>query len=177
MTAITMDREALAAACGSKLWVSLVAERSPFATSSELHVAADEAFDELSEEDWLEAFAHHPRIGDVESLRERFAASGAQSEVEQAGVVGADDELLAEVARGNREYEQRFGFVFLVRAAGRSVEQVLELQRERLGRDRADELATAAEQQREITHLRLERAVAAIDPVRPREDAPLAEAD
>lgn len=156
--------EALHACCHSSRWAALVAERFPLASMGDLHAVADEAFDELSEDDWLEAFAVHPRIGDVESLRERFAASGAMSEHEQAGAMGADDAVLAELARGNVEYEQRLGFVFLVRAAGRSADEILEIQRDRLTNDRTDELAIAADQQREITHLRLAATFVAAPP-------------
>jgi len=167
---LPVSRADLEAACGSTLWVSLMAERLPYATGNELHVAADEAFDELSEDDWLEAFAHHPRIGDVADLRARFAASGAQSEREQAGIADTPDEVLEQLAAGNLAYEQRFGFVFLVRAAGRTASEMLELQQARLGEDRSTEFATASEQQREITHLRLEQVLAAADPVRSTEE-------
>lgn len=154
-------REQLLAVCGSTAWVGYVAEQAPFADVSALHAAADAAFDELSEEDWLEAFAHHPRIGDVSALRERFAASGALSEREQAGIDGAADDVVTQLAAGNEAYEQRFGFVFLVRAAGRSAQDMLAMQQERLGNERSVELRIAAQQQREITHLRIDQTIAA----------------
>ena len=162
-----ITRTDLEAACGSTRWVEAMATRLPFHDDQELHRAADECFDVLEEDDWLEAFAEHPRIGDVDALRERFVASGALSELEQAGLAGTADDVLTELATGNDTYEQRFGFVFLVRAAGRTALEMLELQRARLANDRATELHIAAQQQREISHLRLEAAVAASDPVRP----------
>ena len=152
-----LRQDELLALCGSTRWASLVAERAPFADADALHAAADAAFDSLDEADWLEAFAHHPRIGDVASLRERFAASGALSEAEQAGLSGAGEDVVTQLAAGNDRYEQQFGFVFLIRAAGRSAREMLEQQRERLGNDRAAELAIAAGQQREITHLRIDQ--------------------
>jgi 2-oxo-4-hydroxy-4-carboxy-5-ureidoimidazoline decarboxylase len=152
-----MTRDELLALCGSRHWTQLVAEHVPFSGADALHAAADLAFDELSEDDWLEAFAHHPRIGDVESLRERFAASGALSEREQAGLAGAGEDVVQALADGNAAYEQRFGFVFLIRAAGRSAAEMLEQQRARIDNDRATELAVAAVQQREITHLRIDQ--------------------
>jgi 2-oxo-4-hydroxy-4-carboxy-5-ureidoimidazoline decarboxylase len=151
-----MTREELLALCGSTRWAELVAEHAPFVDHAALHAAADLAFDSLDEPDWLEAFAHHPRIGDVDALRERFAASGALSEREQAGIAGAGDDVVAQLAAGNEAYEQRFGFVFLIRAAGRSAREMLQAQHERLGHDRDAELAIAASQQREITHLRID---------------------
>lgn len=146
---------ALRMCCGCERWVTHVQARLPVRTMRELHALADEAFGTLGTEDWLEAFSHHPEIGDVDRLRERFAASGTLSEREQAGVGAADDELLAAIARGNVEYRQRFGFVFLVRAAGRSAREIFDLQQERLRNDRDTELRIAADQQREIAHLRL----------------------
>lgn len=151
-----MNRDDLLALCGSTRWAELVGEHAPFPDHAALHAAADLAFDALEDADWLEAFAHHPRIGDVESLRERFAASGALSEAEQSGMAGAGEDVVAQLAAGNDEYEQRFGFVFLIRAAGRSAREMLDAQRERLGHDRETELAIAAAQQREITHLRID---------------------
>lgn len=146
----------LLALCGSTRWATTVAEHAPFADHAALHAAADLAFDALDEPDWLDAFAHHPRIGDVEALRERFAASGALSEREQAGMAGAGEDVVQQLADGNVEYEQRFGFVFLIRAAGRSAREMLDAQRERLDHERDAELRIAAAQQREITHLRID---------------------
>lgn len=152
-----MTSEELLALCGSRRWGELVAARAPFGDVAALHAAADAAFDELDEDDWLEAFAHHPRIGDVASLRERFADSGVLSEREQAGIAGAGEDVVEALAAGNATYEERFGFVFLIRAAGRTAAQMLEQQRERLTHDRDAELAIAAGQQREITHLRIDQ--------------------
>jgi 2-oxo-4-hydroxy-4-carboxy-5-ureidoimidazoline decarboxylase len=151
-----MTEDDLLALCGSARWARLVAGRAPFEGREALHAAADDAFDQLDEQDWLEAFAHHPRIGDVEALRERFAASGALSEAEQAGIAGADEDVVQVIADGNAEYERRFGFVFLIRAAGRGAGEMLAAQRERLDNDLATELVVAATQQREITHLRID---------------------
>lgn len=160
---ITVSQEGLLSTCGSKRWVSLMAERAPFESVEELHAAADSAFDQLEERDWIEAFEHHPRIGDVESLRERFAASGAFSEREQEGLSRADEAVLEAIQRNNDAYEQQHGFVFLVRAAGRSASDILRLQRERLANDRPTELRVAAGEQREITHLRLEARLEPVD--------------
>lgn len=156
MTLVELTPDDLLASCGSRRWVELMLARAPFAGADALHEAADECFEELEEQDWLEAFAHHPRIGDLDALRERFAASGAFSEREQEAVEGAHEAVLRELQRGNEEYERAFGLVFLVRAAGRSADEILQLQRARLGNDRGTEIATAAGEQRQITHLRLD---------------------
>lgn len=156
MTLPIAGRDELLALCGSHAWVDRVLEHAPFDDHASLHAAADLAFDALDEADWLEAFAHHPRIGDVDALRERFAASGALSEAEQSGLQGAGEDVVAQLAAGNEEYEQRFGFVFLIRAAGRSASEMLDQQRERLGHGRDAELVIAGREQREITHLRID---------------------
>ena len=153
---VHVDEDGLLSTCGSRRWAAGMLARGPFATVDELHAAADSAFDELGEQDWLEAFAHHPRIGDVDALRERFAASGAFSEREQSALGETEEAIIQALHRGNEEYEAKHGFVFLIRAAGRSANEILEQQRERLGNDRPRELEIAAEQQREITHLRLD---------------------
>ncbi len=156
-SATTYTRDELLALCGSTRWASIVEGCAPFADRDELHAAADEAFEQLDSDDWLQAFAHHPRIGDVESLRELFKASGALSVAEQAGLADAGEDVVAELAAGNERYEAQFGFVFLIRAAGRTAAEMLEHQRARLGNDRVAELAVAAGQLREITHLRIDQ--------------------
>lgn len=160
---ITVTEAGLLSTCGSHRWVASMLERAPFADVEELHAAAEVAFDELGEQDWLEAFGHHPRIGDVEALRERFAASGAFSEREQAGLGETEDAIVEAIHRGNEEYEAKHGFVFLIRAAGRSAQEILEQQRARIQNDRPRELEIAASQQREITHLRLDASLQAND--------------
>lgn len=146
----------LATCCGSGSWVASMSRRRPFADVESLLRAAEEAADELGPEDWLEAFSHHPRIGDVESLQERFGQrSGSWSRGEQAGLDGTSDEVLERLAAGNRSYEQRFGWIFLVCASGKSAAQMLELLDARLGNAPEAELTIAAGEQRKITRLRL----------------------
>lgn len=151
-------RRQLHACCGSRRWVENVAFERPFDDIEALHRAADRASDSLGRRDWLEAFGHHPRIGDVESLRRRFGArSGGWSEGEQAGALGADDSVLGRLAEGNRQYEERFGYLFIVFATGKSADEMLELLEARLGNDAGTELRIAAAEQRKITRLRLDK--------------------
>jgi allantoicase len=145
----------LLACCASRAWAAGVAAARPFGDAGTLAAAADEVWARLGPDDWLEAFAAHPRIGERPAAP---ASSGAGwSTREQAGVAGADPAVLAELAEGNRAYEERFGHVFLIRATGRSADAMLAALRERLGNDPATELRVAAEEQRKITHLRLEK--------------------
>jgi OHCU decarboxylase len=151
------DEEAaseLLAVCHSRRWAKEVAAGRPYADLAALQRAADEVWLGLGPEDWLEAFAAHPRIG------EGGGASADWSRQEQAGVGGAGPEVRDRLARGNAEYEARFGYVFLISAAGRDAEGILAALTERLGNDPAAELRVAADEHRRITRLRLERLMA-----------------
>ena len=151
------DEEAAAellAVCHSRRWAKEVAAGRPYADLAALQRAADEVWLGLGPEDWLEAFAAHPRIG------EGGGASADSSRQEQAGVGGAGPEVQDRLARGNAEYEARFGYVFLISAAGRDAEEILAALTERLGNDPATELRVAADEHRRITRLRLERLMA-----------------
>lgn len=121
----------------------------PYASVAAVMQAADTVLDNVAPSDWLEAFEAHPRIG------ERGGRSPASSNREQQGVMGAKDETLAVLAEGNRLYEERFGHVFLIAAAGRSAEDVVAALRQRIENDPATELNVAAEEQRKITRMRL----------------------
>lgn len=111
----------------------------------------------LSEADWLESFAAHPRIGDLETIRAKFATTAAWTSREQAGAIGASDEVLQNLALGNREYEERFRYIFIVCATGKTAEEMLAILRGRLANDREAELKLAAGEQMKITRIRLER--------------------
>jgi len=109
--------------------------------------AADEIWKSLDRPDWLEAFAHHPRIGEQ--------TSNSVAALEQSGVKSADDDIRAQLAQVNRDYEQSFGYIYIVCATGKSAEEMLAIARDRLNNDPSTELQVAAEEQRKITQLRL----------------------
>ena len=151
------DEEAageLLAVCHSRRWAKQVAAGRPYADVAALQRAADEVWAGLSPEDWREAFAAHPRIG------EGGGAAPGWSRQEQAGVGAVGQEVHQRLARGNAEYEARFGHVFLISAAGRGGDEILAALTDRLGNDPATELRVAAEEHRRITRLRLERLMA-----------------
>jgi OHCU decarboxylase len=139
----------LLGACASGRWAAAVAAGRPYPTAHALFAAAETAWWALDERDWREAFAAHPRIGE----RERADAAARR---EQAGVASADARTLAELADGNRRYEERFGHVFIVCASGRTAEAMLADLRRRLESEPAVELRVAAGEQAKITRLRLE---------------------
>lgn len=143
--------------CGTAWWARQMAACRPFAEVSQLHDTADAIFDEMAEGHWLEAFAAHPKIGDVDSLRMKFAGNKEWSAGEQAGVDDADEHTLAELADANDDYEARFGYIFIVCAAGLSADDMLSALQQRLRHDPATEAPIAANEQRKITHLRLDK--------------------
>ena len=141
--------------CASRAWAAALVTRRPLATLPELLAASDSAWWSLSAEDWTEAFSGHPRLGEQHALT-ATSQSLTWSRSEQSGLQ-PDAGLYAQIAENNRAYEQRFGRVFLLRAAGRSAAEVLAIQQRRLHNTPEAELDESAEQQREITHLRLQR--------------------
>ena len=142
---------ALLLICHSRRWAEKVADSRPYDDADALYKVADDVWLGLQPEDWLEALDGHPRIG------ERGGTSAESSRIEQAGVSGADADVQAAIAAGNREYEDRFGHIFLISAANRSAEEILANLRSRLQNDPDTEVRVAAEQHRRITRLRLER--------------------
>jgi 2-oxo-4-hydroxy-4-carboxy-5-ureidoimidazoline decarboxylase len=143
--------------CGSTRWAETVASLRPYASEAELRDAAERTWWDLSRDDWLEAFAAHPKIGDLDALRARFAATATWSAREQSGVAGATEEVLGALAEGNRRYEEKFGYIFIVCATGKTAAEMLERLLRRLPNDPTDEIANAAAEQAAITRLRLER--------------------
>jgi len=145
-------RAALAKCCGARRWVERMLAARPFGSDAGLLEAAERVWWALGREDWLEAFAAHPRIGEP--------TGEARERREQAGVDGATAATRAALALGNRTYEQRFGHVFLICATGKTADEMLGVLRDRLGNDPITELRIAAGEQAKITRLRLEQAAA-----------------
>lgn len=143
--------------CGSRRWAQDVAAARPFVDEDQLLDAADLSWWSLEETDWLEAFSHHPQIGETKSERPQTAEASRWSEEEQSGTRGADAEVARSLASANRAYLQKFGYIFIVCATGKSSSDMLALLQQRLPNDPATELRIAAEEQRRITHLRLRR--------------------
>lgn len=145
--------------CTSKTWAVRMLGSRPYANSDRLFAVANSHWKNLSEEDYLQAFDGHPKIGDVSSLREKYAntkklAAGEQSEVDKAS-----DKVLEQLAHYNDLYQKKFGFIFIVCATGKSAAEMLELLLERINNDRELELINAAEEQRKIFQIRLKKLV------------------
>lgn len=143
--------------CGSDEWAKRMSNARPFSNSDELSSKADEIWWNLDEEDWLEAFRAHPKIGEKKAAAAQSAEAEAWSAQEQSESERAAAETKTALAEGNLEYERRFGFIFIICAMGRSAEEILAALDGRLSNDPETELRVAAEEQRKITQLRLQK--------------------
>lgn len=147
----------LANCCGSSRWVSEMVSARPFGSRDAVLTEADRIWTSLDASDWLEAFAHHPRIGERTGAVPQGELGGEWSEEEQAGIDDADDDAHRVLATLNQEYERRFGFIYIVCATGKTPEEMMELAGQRLRNDGATELRLAADEQRKITRIRLQK--------------------
>ncbi|MCY1047630.1 2-oxo-4-hydroxy-4-carboxy-5-ureidoimidazoline decarboxylase [Corallococcus sp. bb12-1] len=160
-TATTEDAtQALTRCCGSRRWVEAMLAVRPFRDAEHLYAEAATAWEHTGPEDWKEAFTHHPRIGDVSKLREKYASTAQWSSQEQQGVAAADERVLEALAQGNRDYEARYGFIFLVCATGKSAAEMLALLQGRMNNTSDAELRIAAAEHAKITRIRLEKLLA-----------------
>lgn len=146
-----------ASCCGSRAWVTRMLERRPFEDLSTLLRAADEIWWSLGPDEWREAFAHHPRIGERDAAAGQEPRARAWSAGEQRGVAAATADVHAALAEANRDYERRFGHIYLVSAAGKGADELLAILLARLSNDPDTELRVAAGEQAKITRLRLRK--------------------
>jgi 2-oxo-4-hydroxy-4-carboxy-5-ureidoimidazoline decarboxylase len=152
--------------CGSRRWVDRMTAARPFDSAEAMAATADAVWWSLDRADWLEAFAAHPRIGEIGSGGSRGSGgsgglSGSHESGwaarEQAGVASAPASVRERLAAANREYDARFGYIFIVCATGKSADEMLAMLEQRLTNDPEAELRIAAEEQRKITQLRLSK--------------------
>jgi len=146
--------------CGSNAWATAMASKRPIQDESVLLESSDAIWRSLAEADWLDAFRNHPRIGESHAEKTVAAQSSSWSEQEQRQAATAEEAVKTALKWGNREYEQKFGRIFIVCATGKSGGEILEILRRRLHNDEATELQQAAEEQRQIMHLRLKKWIA-----------------
>jgi 2-oxo-4-hydroxy-4-carboxy-5-ureidoimidazoline decarboxylase len=159
LNALTIEqaKHAFMQCCTSAAWVNAMAQARPFSDHRAIANQADLAWQELEETDYLEAFEGHPQIGNIATLREKYANTKTLASGEQSSVSQASEQVLIDLATGNADYLAKFGFIFIVCASGKSAEEMLTLLQERLPNTKAQELANAAEEQRKIFHLRIEK--------------------
>ena len=149
--------EELVRCCASQRWVAEMVMRRPFPDKQTVLAASEQIWWSLDEGAWREAFAAHPRIGDVQSLRDKFNSTRSWANNEQSGTQASSEETLQRLADGNDEYESRFGYLFIVCATGKSGDEMLTLLQNRLKNCAADEIRVAALEQLKITQLRLQK--------------------
>jgi 2-oxo-4-hydroxy-4-carboxy-5-ureidoimidazoline decarboxylase len=150
-------KEQLTHCCGSSVWVREMMKHVPFKNMEDLLKWSDELWLATSQEDWREAFLHHPKIGDIESLQKKFASTAQWAEGEQGAVKQASEDTIKALAQGNSLYEQKFGFIFIICATGKSANEMLSLLQARLPNSMEEELKTAMLEQQKITQLRLRK--------------------
>lgn len=147
----------LAKCCGASKWVNLLVEKMPFSSIEELKLASDFCWQQCTTKDYLEAFSHHPKIGDRSSLAQKFASTHKWASSEQSSVKDASASIIDQLADGNEAYENKFGYIFIVCATGKSAEEMLDLLKHRLTNTPEEEILIAAEEQHKITHIRINK--------------------
>ena len=147
----------LLSCCGSHRWANKMAVARPFADVSALLDQAEKIWQNLDAQDWLEAFAAHPKIGAKKAASHQTAQSADWSKSEQSGTENADDSVRNELEEANHLYESKFGFIFIVCATGKSAEEMLSLCKQRSNNSETEEIKIAADEQKKITEIRLKK--------------------
>ncbi|NVK29962.1 MAG: 2-oxo-4-hydroxy-4-carboxy-5-ureidoimidazoline decarboxylase [Gammaproteobacteria bacterium] len=149
--------DALSQCCTSERWQQQLTAARPFDDIDALNARSENIWAELDEADYLQAFDGHPRIGDVNSLKAKYANTHNLASSEQSSVNQAADDVIQQLADGNTAYEEKNGFIFIVCATGKSAAQMLEILNARLPNSRQQEIQNAAEEQRKITRIRIDK--------------------
>lgn len=147
--------------CVAERWVAAMVNARPFESRQQLLDLADSFWEALAEADFLQAFEGHPKIGDVTSLKQKYASTKQLAAGEQSSVNSASDEVIQALAEGNQHYQQRYGFIFIVCATGKTAAEMLALLQARLHNERDVELRLAAAEQAKITRIRINKLLAA----------------
>jgi allantoicase len=159
LNSLTADEAAkeLLQCCGSKRWAADMAKQRPFPNEEKLLTAANNVWWSLDQSNWLEAFRSHPKIGEKKAADKVSAQSEQWSGQEQSSVANASEETASSLTRLNHNYEQKFGYIFIICATGKTSGEILTALRERLQHDPEAELPIAATEQGKITELRLKK--------------------
>lgn len=145
--------------CGCTIWAQNLIDFRPYKSKEELFRLSDMIWTSCEGEELLEAFSHHPKIGDLKSLEKKFATTKELASGEQAGVNVAAPETLEELAAANAEYEQKFGYIFIVCATGKTADEMLTMLKWRLRNAPEEEIRIAKAEQNKITHIRLDKLI------------------
>ncbi len=150
-------RAELLKCCGSARWTRGLAVLGPYESEEHFLALAEEIWQACEEGDWKEAFTHHPKIGDVKSLEKKYANTLAWASEEQGSVATAPSQVIEELALANKQYEETFGYIFIVCATGKSADEMLAILKKRLKNKPKKELKVAMGEQNKITQLRLQK--------------------
>merc|ERR1711907_932513 len=160
VTLNSLDEEELLdefiACCSSRVWASQLVAARPYSGSNDLLAKSDASWDRVQADDVLEALAGHPMIGE-QQLREKFASTAAWASDEQSGVSGASEETLQLLVELNQQYKDKFGYIFVICATGKSADEMAQACAARIPNSPDDELKIAAAQQNLITSIRLNK--------------------
>ncbi|MDH3710115.1 MAG: 2-oxo-4-hydroxy-4-carboxy-5-ureidoimidazoline decarboxylase [Cyclobacteriaceae bacterium] len=143
--------------CGSHKWVQSMIDERPYFDTEHLLFNAQNIWSQLTPEDWKEAFDHHPQIGDLNSLKQKFASTARWAANEQKGTLQSDEETLIQLADFNQQYLDKFGYIFIICATGKSAEEMLQALKSRINNEEDQEITIAAAEQAQITQLRLQK--------------------
>ena len=147
--------------CTASRWVELMVQSAPYASIEQLKACAEAHWETMVTDDYLQAFDGHPKIGDPASLKAKYAATHATASDEQSSVNHASDETINELAHYNELYEQKFGFIFIVCATGKSADEMLDLVKARIHNPADEEILIAAGEQLKILLIRIDKQIAA----------------
>ena len=156
---IEISTKTLLDCCFCPIWASKILTKSPFFSLEELCKEAEKIWFALKEEDWLEAFSSHPQIGENKAQKEGSAMHKKWSEEEQKNTKNTDSQILTNLAKLNKEYFEKFGFIFIVCATGKNTLEILALLKKRIGNSYKQELKNAAIEQNKITLIRLKKII------------------
>lgn len=143
--------------CGSKAWVNKIMENFPYNSIEDLKISSDRIWFGCKKEDWMEAFSHHPKIGAQNSADKKHSSTAEWAKQEQSAVKDAGQIILSELEKANQTYENKFGFIFIVCATGKTAAEMLKLLNHRLNNEHEKELHIAINEQNKITHLRINK--------------------
>ncbi len=148
---------ALMNCCSASRWAEQMVELRPFTSLPDLQASSQTVWAEMCEQDLLEAFDGHPKIGDPDSLKKKYASTKEIASGEQSAVKQASDQTIDELASHNQAYLDKFGFIFIVYATGKSADEMLAIIKKRLPSSREQELVLAATEQQKITANRINK--------------------
>ncbi|MDA7747032.1 2-oxo-4-hydroxy-4-carboxy-5-ureidoimidazoline decarboxylase [Psychromonas sp.] len=143
--------------CCAPKWIESMTNARPFAQPEDMLTASDKIFKQLTKADYLIAFEGHPQIGNLQTLQSKYANTSESASHEQSGMSEADKSVIEEMHDLNLKYLEKFGFIFIVCASGKSAQQMLDLIKSRINNEHYSELTIAGIEQAKITHIRLEK--------------------